>query len=111
VDGTIRLRFARIPMQTSLRLSQTDRNTWAQIRALPQQGHSIRQIARGLDVARNAVREVLRSTGPSPYGPRLARASVVDPYRAYLAERAPLVGSNAWRLYLELQLLGYPGPT
>src|SRR4030067_860738 len=32
-------------------------DTWAQIRALHQQGHSIRQIARGLDVARNTVRE------------------------------------------------------
>jgi transposase len=84
-------------------------NTWAQIRALHQQGHSIRQIARGLDVARNTVREALRSTAPPRYGPRLARPSVVDPYRVYLAERAPLVGYNAWRLYLELQPLGYPG--
>jgi transposase len=33
----------------------------------------------------------------------------VDPYRAYLAARAPLVGYNAWRLYLELQTQGYPG--
>jgi Helix-turn-helix domain of resolvase len=100
MDGTICLRFARFPMQTSLRLSQTDRNTWAQIRALPQQGHSIRQIARGLDVARNAVREVLRSTAPSRYGPRLARASVVAPYRAYLANgrrsSAPMPGACTW---------------
>ena len=84
-------------------------DTWAQIRALHQQGHSIRQIARGLDVARNTVREALRSAAPPRYGPRAARPSVVDPYRAYLTERAPLVGYNAWRLYLELQPLGYAG--
>jgi len=84
-------------------------DTWAQIRALHQQGHSIRQIARGLDVARNTVREALRSATPPRYRPRAARPSVVDPYRAYLAERAPLVGYNAWRLYLKLQPLGYSG--
>ncbi|HET7853879.1 MAG TPA: IS21 family transposase [Candidatus Methylomirabilis sp.] len=84
-------------------------DTWTQIRALHRQGHSIRQIARGLDLARNTVREALRSEAVPRYGPRTARASVVDPYRAYLSERAPLVGYNAWRLYLELQTRGYPG--
>lgn len=84
-------------------------DTWAQIRALHTQGHSIRQIARGLDLARNTVREALRREGAPRYGPRLARPSVVDPHRAYLTERAPLIGYNAWRLYLELQARGYSG--
>ncbi len=78
-------------------------DTWTQIRALYRQGHSIRQIARGLDVARNTVREALRSAAPPRYGPRAARPSVVDPYRTYLTERAPLVGYNgvtpvSWRV-------------
>jgi transposase len=84
-------------------------DTWTQIRSLHRQGQSIRQIARGLDIARNTVREALRTPGPPQYGPRPARPSVVEPYRAYLAERAPAVGYNAWRLYLELQPLGYSG--
>lgn len=84
-------------------------DTWTQIRALHRQGHSIRRIARGLDLARNTVRAVLRSEGAPQYGPRPARPSVVDPFREYLAARAPLVGYNAWRLYLELQRQGYSG--
>jgi transposase len=84
-------------------------DTWTQIRALHRQGHSIRQIARGLNLARNTVRQALRSEAPPQYGPRSLRPSVVDPYRGYLKERAPAVGYNAWRLYLELQARGYPG--
>src|SRR5215472_6397395 len=84
-------------------------DTWTQIRSLHRQGQSIRQIARGLDIARNTVREALRSTSPPQYGPRAPRSSLVDPYRGYLTERAPQVGYNAWRLYLELQQRGYPG--
>ena len=84
-------------------------DTWTQIRSLQRQGQSIRQIARGLDVARNTVREALRSASPPRYGPRPARPSVVDPYRAYLEKRAPAIGYNAWRLYLELQAVGYRG--
>jgi len=84
-------------------------DTWTQIRSLHRQGQSIRQIARGLDIARNTVREALRSSSPPQYGPRAPRSSLVDPYRGYLTERAPQVGYNAWRLYLELQQRGYPG--
>lgn len=84
-------------------------DTWTQIRALHRQGHSIRQIARGLDLARNTVRQALRSEDSPQYGPRLTRPSVVDPHREYLALRAPAVGYNAWRLYLELQARGYLG--
>ena len=84
-------------------------DTWTQVRALHRQGHSIRQIARGLDLARNTVRQALRREAPPQYGPRAPRPSLVDPYRPYLAERAAAVGYNAWRLYLELQALGYPG--
>ena len=62
-------------------------DTGTQIRSLHRQGQSIRQIARGLDVARNTVRERLRTAGPPQYGPRPARPLVVEPYRAYLAER------------------------
>lgn len=54
-------------------------DTWTQIRALHRQGHSIRQVARGLDLARNTVREALRSEAPPCYGPRSPGASVVDP--------------------------------
>jgi transposase len=84
-------------------------NTWTQIQTLRQQGHSIRQIARGLDLARNTVRDALRSRQAPRYGPRPARPSKVDPFRTYLTERAPQIGYNAWRLYLELQAQGYAG--
>jgi len=83
--------------------------TWTQIRSLQHQGQSIRQIARGLDLSRNTVRQALRSPTPPQYGPRAPRPSLVDAYRAYLAERAPVVGYNAWRLYLELWDRGYAG--
>ncbi len=60
-------------------------DTWTQVRALHRQGHSIRQIARGLDLARNTVRQALRCEAPPQYGPRASRPSLVDPYRPYLA--------------------------
>lgn len=84
-------------------------DTWAQVRALRQQGQSIRQIARGLDLARNTVRQALRRDAPPQYGPRPSRGSVIDTYQTYLRKRAPVVGYNAWRLYLEVRERGYRG--
>ncbi len=55
-----------------------------EIRILRRQGKSIRSIAKELSISRWTVRKYLRSPGLEPdYGPRAARASKLDPFRAY----------------------------
>ena len=55
-----------------------------EIRVLSRQGKSIRGIAKELGVSRNTVRDHLRDPRPRRYGPRVPRATKLDPYRAYL---------------------------
>lgn len=58
-----------------------------EIRVLSRQGKSIRGIAKELGVSRNTVRDYLREPGRRRYGPRLPRATKLDPYRSYLESR------------------------
>jgi len=55
-------------------------------RVLKQQGKSIREIARMLDVSRNMVRRYLRGEGLPRYE-REARPSKLDPYKHYIDEQ------------------------
>lgn len=50
-------------------------------------GKGIREIAKQLGCSRNTVRRYLREEQARRYGPRAPRATKLDPYRAYLAER------------------------
>ncbi len=58
-----------------------------EIRVMARRGEGIREIARQLGCSRNTVRRYLREQEASRYGPRSPRATKLDPYREYLAER------------------------
>ena len=58
-----------------------------EISILHRQGESIRGIARQLGVSRNTVRAYLRQDASPVYGPRLDRASELDPYKPYIEQR------------------------
>ncbi len=84
-----------------------------EIRILHRQGKSIRSIATELSISRETVRKYLRSPGLEPgYGPRAARGSKLDPFKAYTRQRlrdaAPrrLPGTVLLR---ELRERGYEG--
>jgi transposase len=82
-----------------------------EIRVLSRQGKGIREIARMLAVSRNTVRRYLRSAGLPRYQ-REARASKLDPYRNYLAERVKSAAPDwipATVLLREIRRLGYRG--
>jgi len=57
-----------------------------EIRVLRRQDKSIREIARMLEVSRNAVRRYVRSDGP-PHYERDPRPCKLDHYKQYIAER------------------------
>ena len=54
---------------------------------MARRGEGIREIARQLGCSRNTVRRYLREEEARRYGPRSPRATKLDPYMAYLAER------------------------
>lgn len=54
---------------------------------MARRGEGIREIARQLGCSRNTVRRYLREEEARRYGPRSPRATKLDPYVAYLAER------------------------
>lgn len=83
---------------------------WVDIRALHQQGYTIKQIARELGLARNTVRKALREEHSPQYSHRTPRASKLDPYKDYLRARLgqiPLI--SGVRLFEEIQTQGYTG--
>jgi transposase len=58
-----------------------------EVRILRGQGKSLREIAQATGMAVNTVRKYLEADGPPRYGPRAARPSKLEPFKAYLAER------------------------
>lgn len=54
---------------------------------MARRGEGIREIARQLGCSRNTVRRYLREEEARRYGPREPRATKLDPYKPYLAER------------------------
>ena len=66
-----------------------------------------------MNVSRNTVRKYLRDASkPASYGPRQARASKLDPYKAYLQQRIEAAKPHwipATVLFRELQSQGYSG--
>jgi transposase len=77
--------------------------------ALQQKGVSVRQIALSLDLDRQTVSKYLRSDGFPEMGPRAKRASLLDPFRAYLRQRWDEGCHNGSRLFRELQERGFQG--
>ncbi len=84
-----------------------------EIRILARQGKSIREIARLTGPSRNTVRKYLRDPDRAPrYRQRPARASKLDPYKAYLARRVAAAHPAripATVLYREIRALGFEG--
>ena len=81
---------------------------WMDIRALHEQGISIREIVRRTGRSRKAVRKVLRSTRP-PGEIRRQRPSSLAPYADHIRERWFEYELSAVRLHEEVADLGYRG--
>jgi transposase len=84
---------------------------WAEIRRMKHvEGLSQREIHRRTGVHRDTIRRALASSEPPRYGPRAARASMLDPFRAeierLLDDDALLSGV---RIREEIEKLGYGG--
>jgi transposase len=90
-----------------------DQSTRTAILKLQQQGHSIRGIARALQVSRGAVRDVLRSG--TPIVPTLVREEKATPYRDQILELYSSCKGNLVRVHEELVVSGaqlsYPALT
>jgi len=69
----------------------------------------IKKIARLLGLARNTVKRVLRAGRTAAVRQPQTRVGLVAPFGSYLMERAAQVEYNAWRLFMELQGMGYTG--
>ena len=78
---------------------------------LHRQGLTVSAIARELGVDRKTVRKsIARGLEPPVYGPRKPRRRRIDPFVAYLRERATAYpGLTGRRLLRELRERGYEG--
>jgi transposase len=83
--------------------------TVKQLWELAGQQHSIRAIARELDLSRNTVRKYLRAPGVPRYTPRPPRPSKLDAYRDHIRQRLAAGVENAVVLLRELRGQGYTG--
>ncbi len=83
-----------------------------EIKVLMRRGAGIREMARELGCSRNTIRRYLREPAPDQYSPRAARATKLDPYKAYLLERIEAARPH-WIpgvvLRREIQERGYDG--
>jgi transposase len=79
------------------------------VRELKRQGLSLRAIARTLDLSRKTVRKDLTVDAFPEMAPRRKRPSILDPHRAYLAQRWQEGCHNGAALFRELQQCGYAG--
>ncbi len=83
-----------------------------EIRILHRQGVGVREIARRMGVSRNTVRKYLRDESAPLYGPRAPRASKLDAYKDYIAERLQAAKPHwipATVMEREIRALGYAG--
>jgi transposase len=78
------------------------------IKALKNEGKSIRQIADLTGFSRNTVRKVLRGEHPGKFRTP-AKASKLDPFKEYLTSRYKEFSLSAVRLHGEIKQLGYTG--
>lgn len=85
-----------------------DLEDYMHVRDLFQQGHSVSQIARTLQLDRKTVRKYLHQP-PQPYRRQKKRPQKIDPFRAYLRERWEAGVHNAYKLFRELRPRGYTG--
>jgi transposase len=83
-----------------------------EIKVLARRGVAIRDIARQLGCSRNTVKRYLREADASRYGPRQARPTKLDAFKAYVLERIESARPHwipAVVMYREISELGYAG--
>lgn len=78
------------------------RDRWEQIHRLRAEGQSISQVARATGVDRKTARTCLARAEWQPYRREPGGDTLLDPHRAWLAERAPEVHHSARILFQEL---------
>lgn len=81
---------------------------WMEIKALTQQGHSIKGLVQETGRSRNTIRKVLHQKAPKP-SDRADRPSRLDPFKEYVKERFLACGLSAVRLLCEIRPMGYLG--
>lgn len=86
-----------------------DIEQWSTVRALAKMGYSIRKIARELSIDRNTVRKVLRQENHIRYQRKTSKPSIIEPYLAFIQNRAAEVDFNASRIFEEIKAKGYAG--
>lgn len=81
------------------------------IHQLKEDGHSVSEIARRLNMDRKTVRRYLnRGLEPPAYSPRPAVGSCLEPFKPYLKQQLQAhPGLSATRLLREIKALGFPG--
>src|SRR5207249_2466964 len=99
---------------TRLQREQRDRRAqrharYEAVRALHDEGRSIRQIARTLGLARGTVERFLHAEGFPERQARRPRPTLLLPYTAYLQERWNAGYHNAPALWREVRAQGYTG--
>jgi transposase len=79
------------------------------VRALQQQGFSLREISRRLKLSRETVRRFVRAESFPERSRPPKKASLLDPYKPYLLKRGPEGCWNGAQLYAEIKAGGYTG--
>jgi transposase len=101
------------PLTTTERQQQQRRERrtarYEQIHALLDQGLSRRAIAEQLHLSRGTVRKYARASRVPLPQPRAGRASLLDPYKAYLVERWNSGCHVGTELLREIRAQGYKG--
>jgi transposase len=82
---------------------------WTEVHARFRRGQGKRTIARELGLDRKTVKRLLGQERPAPYHRTVSRPAVVAPYLDHIQRRVVEVDYNAYRIFQELQVLGYPG--
>ncbi len=101
---------ASSPWPTGHRFAERTRAKHATIHALLDAGHSKRSVARQLGMTLNAILRFSRATTPEELftGQWQSRATKLDAYKPYLAQRWQKGCTNAWKLWEEIREQGYP---
>jgi hypothetical protein len=82
---------------------------WTEVHARFRRGQGKRTMARELGLDRKPVKRLLGQERPAPYYRTVSRPAVVAPYLDHIQRRVVEVDYHAYRIFQELQALGYPG--
>jgi transposase len=96
--------------ETSSQVRRANRySRYETIRALHQQGVSLREIARRFGMARKTVRQFIRAESFPERSRPASRGSLLDSYKPYLLKRWQQGCCNSAQLYEEIKAAGYTG--